>query len=100
MANNKVVLSTGEVLIDLTADTAETGHVLSGYTFHDKTGASVAGTCEYDADSSDATAIAAHLKSGETAYARGQKITGTAETVYNAETEELTVPDWMVTING
>lgn len=100
MANNKVVLSTGEVLIDLTADTAEAGQVLSGYTFHDKTGASVTGTCEYDVDSSDATAIAAHLKLGETAYARGQKITGTAQMIYDPATESLTVPDWMVTING
>lgn len=77
MANNKVVLSSGEVLIDLTADTAEAGQVLNGYTFHDKSGAAVTGTCEFDVDSSDATASVSEILNTKTAYARGTKLTGT-----------------------
>lgn len=46
MANNKVQLADGTVLIDLTSDTAEAEHVLSGYTFHDKSGAQLEGTLE------------------------------------------------------
>lgn len=77
MANNKVVLSSGEVLIDLTADTAEASSVLSGYTFHDKSGAAVTGTCAYDSDTSDATASVSEILNTKTAYARGAKLTGT-----------------------
>lgn len=77
MANNKVVLSTGEVLVDLTADTADAGHVLSGYTFHDKSGAAVTGTCTYDSDTSDANASVSEILNTKTAYARGAKLTGT-----------------------
>lgn len=77
MANNKIVLATGEVLIDLTADTAEAGSVLTGYTFHDKSGAAVTGTCDFDVDSSDATASVSEILNTKTAYARGAKLTGT-----------------------
>lgn len=80
MANdfiNKVVLSSGETLIDLTADTADAAHVLSGITFHDKSGAPVTGSCTYDSDTSDDTAAVAEILAGKTAHARGAKLTGT-----------------------
>lgn len=75
--NNKVVLSNGEVLIDLSGDTADAAHVLKGLTFHDKSGAPVTGTCEYDSDTSDDTAAVAEILNGKTAHARGVKLTGT-----------------------
>ena len=75
--NNKVVLSSGEVLIDLSADTADAAHVLSGYTFHDKSGAPVTGTNTFDSDTSDDTAAVAEILEGKTAHARGAKLTGT-----------------------
>lgn len=75
--NNKVVLSSGEVLIDLSADTADAAHVLSGYTFHDKSGAPVAGTNTFDSDTSEDTAAVAEILAGKTAHARKALLTGT-----------------------
>ena len=80
MANeyvNKVVLSSGEMLIDLSGDTADAAHVLKGSTFHDKSGAPKTGTCEFDSDTSDDTVATAEILVGKTAHARGVKITGT-----------------------
>ena len=75
--NNKVVLASGEVLIDLTGDTVDAAHVLEGFTFHDKSGAPVTGTCTYDSDTSDDTAAVGEILSGKTAHARGALLTGT-----------------------
>lgn len=80
MANeyvSKVVLSNGTTLIDLTGDTATAATVLSGSTFHDKSGAPVTGTCTYDSDTSDDTAAVSEILSGKTAHARGALLTGT-----------------------
>ena len=75
--NNKVVLASGEVLIDLTGDTVDAAHVLDGFTFHDKSGAPVTGTCTYDSDTSDDTAAVGEILLGKTAHARGALLTGT-----------------------
>lgn len=77
MANNKVVLSDGTVLIDLTSDTVAASYLLSGYTAHDRSGASITGSCDYDADTSDATAIASEILATKTAYANGSELKGT-----------------------
>lgn len=76
MAINKVIYG-GETLIDLTGDTVTADKILSGFTAHDKGGEPITGTCEYDVDSSDATAAVAEILQGKTAYVRGQKLTGT-----------------------
>lgn len=77
MAYNKVVLGDGTVLVDLTGDDVGASDVLSGKKFHLPSGASGTGTCTYDADTSDATAIASEILEGKTAYKNGQKVTGT-----------------------
>lgn len=79
MANqytNKVVLSSGETLIDLTADTITASDLLYGKTAHDKSGAGITGSCTYDADTSDATASASEILATKTAYVNGVKLTG------------------------
>lgn len=73
---NKVIYGS-TVLIDLTADTVTADKILTGFTAHDQSGASITGTCEYDVDSGDATVQVAEILSGKTAYARGARLTGT-----------------------
>ena len=73
---NKILYG-GETLIDLTADTVQADKLLKGYKAHDKSGEVITGTCEYDSNTSDATASADEILSGETAYANSNKITGT-----------------------
>lgn len=74
--NSKIVFY-GETLMDLTGDNVTADKLLSGTTAHDKTGAPVTGTCTFDADTKDATATAAEILTGKTAYKNGQKVTGT-----------------------
>lgn len=76
MAINKVIIGT-EVKLDLTADTISADKLLKGITAHDKSGEKIVGTCEYDIDSSAATAAVAEVLSGKTFAARGEMMTGT-----------------------
>lgn len=95
--NSKVVLSTGEVLIDLTADTVVADKLATGVTAHGKDGAPIVGTNTYDADTSDATAAAAEILSGKTAYVTGNKVTGTMPN-QGAKTLNITAKDTGVVI--
>ena len=79
MANqyvNKVIYG-NRTLIDLTGDTVQADKILSGYTAHEKSGAPVTGSCDFDVNSQDGTAAVAEILTGKTAYARGTKLTGT-----------------------
>lgn len=80
MANeyvSKVVLSNGTTLIDLTADTVDASHLLTGYTAHGASGAPITGTCAFDSDTSDDTLTVSEALSGKTFHARGTAYTGT-----------------------
>ncbi len=78
MANEYVskVIYGNTTLIDLTSDTVEASKLLKDYTAHGRDGALVTGTCEFDADTSDADATAAEILLNKTAYVNGSKITG------------------------
>lgn len=79
MANqykNKIIYG-GETLIDLTQDDVLVSDVAAGKKFHLPSGAPAVGTSTYDADTSDASAVASEILSGKTAYKNGSKLTGT-----------------------
>lgn len=76
MAVSKVVYG-GQTLIDLTADTITKDKLLKGITAHGPNGEQITGDCEFDANTQDATAVAAEILVNKTAYNKGVKITGT-----------------------
>lgn len=97
MAISKVIYG-GNTLIDLTADTITADKILTGYKAHGADGEAIIGTCDYDANTQDATAQAAEILSGKTAYNKANKITGTMKNngavagVINTKAGKYTVP--------
>lgn len=82
MAQISKVVYGGRTLIDLTQDNVIESALLRGYSAHGRDGEPVDGTCDFDADTSDANATAAMILAGtaqnpNTAYVNGVKIAGT-----------------------
>ena len=75
MANSKIIFG-GEVLMDLTGDTVTKDNLLVGAKAHGADGELIEGACDFDANTQDATATAAEILSGKTAYNKGNKVTG------------------------
>lgn len=76
MAISKVIYG-GNTLIDLTADSVTADKLLKDITAHGADGEPIVGTCTYDANTQDATATAAEILTGKTAYNKATKVTGT-----------------------
>jgi hypothetical protein len=96
MAISKVIYG-GQTLIDLTADTVTADKVLEGYTAHGADGEKITGTCTFDSDTSDATATAAEILSGKTAYNKGNKVTGSMKN-NGAVTGTISTKDGIYTV--
>lgn len=96
MAISKVVFGS-ETLIDLTADTVTADKLAQGITAHGKDGEPITGTNTFDVNSTDATAAVAEILLGKTAYARGQKLTGTMPN-NEAFTSDITTKEQRVSI--
>lgn len=84
---NKVIVGT-ETKLDLTGDDITADKLAKGIKAHDKSGAPIVGTNTYDADTDDATATAAEIIKGATAYVKGSKVKGTMPSV-GAQTIEI-----------
>lgn len=78
MGVSKVVYG-GNTLIDLTGDTIKSDKLLEGYTAHGADGEPISGTCDFDANTQDATALDAEILAGKIAYNKGNKVIGTME---------------------
>lgn len=75
MAHSKVIIG-DEVLIDLEHDTVKADKILKGYTAHQNDGEPITGTCDFDANTQDATATEDEVVSGRTFYKQGKKCSG------------------------
>lgn len=73
---NKIIYG-GQILIDLTNDDVTRDDVKAGKQFHLPTGEITTGTNTFDANTSDATAVAAEILDTKTAYKNGIKLIGT-----------------------
>lgn len=76
MGVSKVIYG-GRTLIDLTADTIQADKLLVGFSAHGADGEPIEGSCDFDANTQDATAAAAEILFGKTAYNKAKKVTGT-----------------------
>lgn len=77
MSKNSKIIYDGQVLIDLTGDTVVANKLLKNFTAHGADGEIVTGTCDFDVNSSGATATAAEILLGKTAGIKGSMATGT-----------------------
>lgn len=89
MAINKVIYG-GTTLMDITDTTASAADVASSAYFYTAAGVKTKGTSTKDSDTTDATAGAAEILSGQTAYVNKNKITGT---MVNNGAVDLTITD-------
>lgn len=93
MANqyvNKVVIN-GTTKIDLTGDTVQAQYLLDGITAHDRSGAAIEGTMPSLATATgDATATAATILTGSSAYVAGAKVNGQMP---NIGAQNITIDD-------
>ena len=97
MANSKIIYY-GEVLMDLTGDDVKPENLLKGIKAHDSNGDPITGSCEYDVNSSGASATAAEILKDKTAAVKGSMVEGTmpnngaVEGIISDKNEAYTIP--------
>lgn len=93
---NKVVYG-NRVLIDLTSDTVTAQDVINSKKFHAADGSIKTGTCDYDVDSSAATATQSEVLSGKTFAKGGSVLTGSMSNI-GSQNASITSKSQEVTI--
>jgi len=76
MANNKAIFG-NQVIMDISDSTVTAAKLLRDETAYDRDGEKITGTCDFDMDTSSATATAETVLEGETFGAKGTLATGT-----------------------
>lgn len=77
MAKVSKVVFGNETIMDISQDTVDAAHLLSGYTAHGSDGEAVTGTCTYDCDTSGGNALAGEILEDKIAYVDGNEVVGT-----------------------
>ncbi len=80
MAVNQLFYN-GKEMFNLINDTVDADHLSKNYTAHDRYGEQIVGRSTFDSDTRDATASSTDIAFEKTAYANGEKITGSVQTV-------------------
>lgn len=75
MGYNKIIAN-GKTYIDLTGDDVTAANLLRGTKAHDNAGDQIVGECDFDMDTSAATATAADILADQTAGVNGTMVTG------------------------
>lgn len=100
MANSKIVLADGTVLLDISQDSVAEADVAYGKTFHKADGTAGTGTSTKDVDSSGATATDDEVLAGKT-FAKGGSIHTGSMPIRGQQTGTITDADTPVQIlNG
>ena len=97
MANVNKVVYNGQTLIDLSNDDVQKSKVLAGTKFHAPSGAIETGTCDYDVNSSGATATDDMVLKGLT-YAKGGQMRTGAMTNNGAVNLKITTKEQQVSV--
>lgn len=99
MANSKIVLADGTVLLDISTDTVQAADVARGKTFHKSDGTAGTGTNDYDVDSSGATATDGEVLINKT-YAKGGAVRTGSMPNRGQQTSYITDKNTPVTIQN
>lgn len=77
MAKVSKVVFGNETIMDISQDTVDAAHLLTGYTAHGSDGEEITGTCAFDCDTSGGDALAGEILEDKVAYVAGNEVVGT-----------------------
>ena len=92
MANNKIQLGNGDVLLDLTGDTVRADKLARGYTAHDKSGAQITGKMDEGGGSNPIFEVTADLNLGTMQISNiSESFSDALDAIANGQTVKLSL---------